>query len=338
MIKTPCGIEIPEYPLKPEYILNRSIILYGKSNSGKSTVIKHIVSTVQSYISSLFVVSPTEPANNAYGEFLPKALIHYNLDKDANGKTFLDKFLDWQEARTSVYKRVSDLKTLRRIYEKNPNPTTDSTINKIRNAMSASTDPKQLKQCEEILIKIYKRYIKENKSKYNSMNLDVDDTYIVKYINTNPYSVIIFDDCAAAFKKEFRSEIFRKLFYQGRHLYVTMLLSCQDNTDLDANLRKNAGINIFTQPSVVKTNFELKSNGYDKPTVSKVNKIIPTIFQGYRKLIYLDNDPSLQHFYHYTASRNDIKINPCIKELCKNVENKDSNINSTNVYLNHFKN
>lgn len=58
---------------------NRTIIC-GKTNSGKSVLLKHILETEASKFHKIFVISPTEPINSFYSEIVPEKNIygHYS--------------------------------------------------------------------------------------------------------------------------------------------------------------------------------------------------------------------------------------------------------------------
>ena len=331
--------KIEEYKIDPQKVLCKSVIIYGKTNSGKSTMIEYILSKILDYTSSIFVISPTEPANNAYGQFLPKSLIHYDLEPDANGLTFVDKFFDWQEARANIYRRISKINTLEKLYNRYPSSEINSIIDKANTSIKLG---KNIEQSEELKIKLYKRYILQNKKKLEAIKgLTEDEKYALEYININPYSILIFDDCAAEFKSQFKKPIFRKLFYQGRKSFITFIISCQSNTDLESNLRKNVGINIYTQGEVARSNFNLPSNGMSKAEIKKVNTIIPEVFkEQYRKLVHITDDKEGKYYYHLTADlATDLKekVKKNLKTLCNRVEVKENLIKKTNVYSEQFK-
>ena len=155
----------------------------------------------------------------------------------------------------------------------------------------------------------------------------------------NPRIVLIFDDCAAEFKQCFNRPVFKRLFYQGRHSYITSIFCNQDDTDLPANLRKNVSINIFTQPAVAKANFERGSNKYSKDMIKKAENLYEEVFIGYRKLIFIDNDSNKNMFYHYTAKI----VEPfkfgstSLHSLCSAVATEEGSIDKQNKYYSIFK-
>ena len=118
------------------------------------------------------------------------------------------------------------------------------------------------------------------------------------------------------------------------------MLSCQDNTDLESYLRKNAAINIYTQSAVVMSNFSLTSNGYSKDTSSRAKDIATAIFADtskYMKMVFVENDRTNQYFYYMKAGIEPIKVNSVIRKICKKSSTSQAKIPRTNRYANTFK-
>ena len=337
VLTTKNDTRIHQFDDSPTNLLNKSIVLYGGSNSGKTTIIKHFLHKLMPYAPTVFVVCPTEPNHNTYKQFLPKEMIHYNLDPDSNGETFLTKFIQWQESRTVTYKAVNDIKNLLLLYNKLPDQRINSRIEEIKAIRKKGN---KTDKCDLLLCHIIKEHIYKNLDKYTQVASTDADKMILKYTYINPHAIIIFDDCAATFKSMFKSKEFRDLFYQGRHKNITTMLSCQDNTDIEAYIRKNAAISVYTQYAVVESNFKLASNGCGKDVFSKAKDVATTIFNNstaYTKMIYMINDPTDQHFYHIKASIQPVRVHPVIRKICKKSSASQVEIPKTNRYANTFK-
>jgi hypothetical protein len=158
-------------------------------------------------------------------------------------------------------------------------------------------------------------------------------------LNFNPRLLLIFDDCAAQLKPFFNKDIFRLLFYQNRHSYITVILVCQDDTDLAANLRKNAFISFFTTGIVSSSNFERPSNKFPKDVKALVGAILPDVFQGNRKLAYIREDDSRQNFYHVECPypRPAMFGSQASHELCALLHSTGTTIDRENPYYEHFR-
>lgn len=59
--------------------------------------------------------------------------------------------------------------------------------------------------------------------------------------------MLIFDDCAAKIKSFVKtSDTLKEIFYNGRHWYFSLVLTAQDDKEIETELRKNTAVSIFT--------------------------------------------------------------------------------------------
>ena len=348
IISTKDGFRIPQIDLKPARILDRTTVLYGRSNSGKSVMIKHMLKIVKDYIPVAFVISPTEPANRAYEKFIHSSLIHYDLSSAKGEDGFLEKFWQWASMRSSIYHKVNKKDILLSIYERIKTPELDKVFSKIEiqrknniSNSSVSLHDDLNRKYDELLIKLVKKHIIQHKHvlQRNSHGLSEDEIFSLTYIDLNPRVILIFDDAAAEIKSYFNKPIFRKIFYQSRHSFITSIFAVQDDSDLPPNLRKNVALSIFMTPAVAKSNFDRTSNKYSKDVIKIANAIYSDIFVGFRKMVFIDSDPNKQYFYHVTAEI----VNPfrfgshSLKEICTAVESDSETVDKTNPFYYKFK-
>ena len=197
------------------------------------------------------------------------------------------------------------------------------------------------KSFDELLIKLIKKHIQQYKYiiERNSSKLTEDELYSLTYINLNPRVILVFDDCASELKSYFNKPIFRKIFYQSRHSFITSVFAIQDDTDISANLRKNVALSVFMTPAVAKSNFERASNKFSKDIQKVASGIYEDIFIGFRKLVFIDNDVNRQYFYHITAEL----VQPfkfgsqSLRNICSAVESAEGSVDKSNIFYNKFK-
>lgn len=349
VIVTKDGKRVPELGLTPHRILDRTTVLYGKSNSGKSVFIKYLLKIMKDYVPVAFVVSPTEPANRSYEKFIEKSLIHYELtppSKDDGG--FLEKLWSWASIRSSIYHKVNRKDILKSLYDRIRTPEIDKMIDKIESKRQSllegtpiSRQDEVNQHIDELLVKLLKKHIQRHKHilERQQSSLSEDELYSLTYLDLNPRVVLIFDDCASDLKGYFNKSIFRKIFYQSRHSFITSIFAVQDDTDLPANLRKNVALSLFMTAAVAKSNFERGSNKFSKEMQKAANSIYEPVFTGFRKLAFLDNDPSRQYFYHITAEL----VSPfrfgshSLRAICHAVEGEEGSVDKANPFYNKFK-
>lgn len=368
---TESGKRIPELQLQASHFLDRVAVLYGPTKTGKTVIVKHAMKLVHGHIDQVFVIAPTEPSNRSYEGIVDAPLIHYRMyapdpsnpkkEDDAKGPArFLEGFYKRQEMMAAIYTRANDLKTLASLYARLPQKTraeglkTVEILNKKREhaimtirrrfADNKPQADEKIKETDDkfkqILALIYKKYIIPFYESLMAMkDLTEDETYSLQYINFNPRLLLIFDDCAAQLKPLFNKEIFRKVFYQGRHVFISCIICCQDDTDLPANLRKNALLSIFTDPVVASSNFDRGSNKFSKPQKQFVAEAVPEIFGvNHRKLVYIREDDKRQNFYHLTATKfPKFKFgSPALLELCTAVKSAGVTMDTSNPYFSTF--
>jgi hypothetical protein len=328
-ITTSGGKKVPMLRDTPTMYVDRSIVIYGPSKTGKTVITKNIMKSVNGHIEQIIIISPNEPTNKSYEGFVKPQFIHYriflpdpeNSKKDnaaAGALRFLNAIWKRQEMLSAVYARANDSKTLSDLFMRLPEKVRNTGVRLIQ-AMNSkrkgvmgnvrrqyAKDPGNcLKKEKEVtdkfkqmLVLLYKKYITPFRDALWQQDLSENERFSLEYLNINPRMLLIFDDCAAQMKPLFKKEIFSMLFYQNRHVHITVLICCQDDSDLPPNLRKNAFVSFFTTPVVAGMNFRRPANGFSKPIQQFIDEISPEVFKGNRKLAYVREDDDNRHFCH----------------------------------------
>lgn len=367
------GKRIPELNINPKSYIDKTIVIYGPSKTGKTVITKNIMKIVSNYIDQILVIAPSEPSNRSYEGFVESPFIHYKLyisDSNSSGISkrddskersfaFLESIWKRQEMMAAIYTRTNKLEVISSLFShvvkhireegetiiKNINNKRVLSLGEIKEKYKSNVGLCDAKTKEietmydDLLIQLYKKYIHIDYENVWKSDLTEDERYSLQYLCFNPRLLLIFDDCAAQLKPFFSKEIFRKLFYQNRHGFITLIICCQDDTDLPTNLRKNAFINFFTEPVVCLSNFERSSNNYSKQAKSFVNEIIPYVFKGYRKMAYIREDDKNNFFYHITFDYPEIfKFgSKALHELCEIVKNSGTTMDTSNPFYDYFK-
>lgn len=371
LLHTESGAKVPRLAEDVNLYLDRTIVIYGPTGTGKTVITKHIMKILSDRIEQVLVVSPSESSNRAYEGYVDPPFIHYRIyladpanpkkdDGAKGGLRFLEAIWKRQEMMASIYTRANSTSVLAALFGRLPKAARAEALGGIETANQArlralesvrkkyATDAGR--RCEKekevnaafqrMLTLIYKMHITKHYDTLQACGgLTEDETYSLNYIQFNPRLLLIFDDCAAQLKSYFSKEIFRKLFYQNRHSFITVIMAAQDDTDLAANLRKNVFISFFSEPIVCMSNFERAANKYPKQTKEHVTAIVGDVFRGFRKLAYIRDDPSRQHFYHIQC----VVPKPfrfgsrASHELCDLVQSAGVSMDRENPYFDHFK-
>jgi hypothetical protein len=287
--------------------LNKTTIIYGRTNSGKSTIIEEIMYLCKDYIPTVFVIAPTNASNNAYTNKIPDQLIKKEIEVE-----WLEKLLKRQKNSAGAYIKANKIELLKQIFDK----ISDTRMNNIEKSIikrahesiiyidksdmefihKKSQRTQILKQRDIMLRKLYKNCIRIHKVQLeNDDSLTKTEKCVLSFLDFNPNVLLILDDCASKFKQLYKkSTAIKEIFYEGRHYFFTTIISSQDDKEIDSELRKNTSVSIFTTAQAATSNFERLSNGYPKQDRIKAKLCIDSVFSQddntphhYQKLVYL---------------------------------------------------
>jgi hypothetical protein len=329
----------------PKFFLNQTTLLFGQTASGKSCLIDEIMYLCKDYIPNIFVIclSVVTISSSAYYNKIPT-----NCIKSTVNKEWLEDLMRIQKGRAAIYKTANDPSTLKLVFDKVKSSNEIALENDILNKSasfintintSAKLDFAQKKEktteVEDIrdrhLKELYKTYIRKHKiSLENKSNLSKEEICCVKNIDFNPNLMLILDDCASSFKKWVKeSTIIKEMFYMGRHSFITLIISSQDDKEIDPELRKNAIITIFTTSQAANTNFDRASNSYSKYIKKRSEACTNRVFnnqntKNFKKLIY--HSKSFQDHFYYTIA----DLYPPFKMGCNSIWELDKGISELN--------
>jgi hypothetical protein len=362
-IFTEDGEEIPFFTKHYSYFLNKSIILYGSSGSGKSMIMRDILYILKDHIPNILVIAPTNHLNKSFDDIIPSQLIFPDVTEE-----LIQNIFKRQKAVVKLYNMVNDITKLESIYNKLAQMSDNFIKSKVINSYTKIKQKYQqnddlhivekkikLKELEDVhkksLIEFYKKII--NRYRNQIMNnktlqskFDDIEFKIIKCININPNFLLILDDCAYNANIWSKYTEIKEIFMNGRHHKITFMISFQDDKLLDSGLRKNAFINIFTTEVVCNAFFQRSANNFTKQEKNKLTKLANCIFndrklkdKNYKKLVYIkDKNPNV--YYVLADYIEDFKFgsqflhNFCDKVKKKNDLDENNFDNEINALLN----
>lgn len=300
-----CETKIPFLEKSADYYFCKSTTIFGASNSGKSTIVIEILHLLKDLIPLIAVFAPTADETKSFQDIVPNEMIHRIVDLDK-----LEALYERQQASTKVFNMVNNKARLRQLFLKVSNiklretesvviqraediiyrKQNDDSIDFIKKKKDIS-EVKNVR--DEYLITLYKHIIRTNKTSIKKLHLSDEELYVIKYLDFNPNIIIVFDDCGAVFTKKLqKNKTIQKIFFQGRHSYITTIFVFQDDLNLESSLRKNSFINIFTTQQCAQAYFERGSNNFSKDEKKHATKIINTILapahkKEHKKLVYV---------------------------------------------------
>jgi hypothetical protein len=311
---------------KPSYFVNKSIVLFGGNNTGKSTIIRNIVHVCQPHIPCGFVICPTNSVNRLYNDIFPDLCI-----KEDVSSRWLENFISEQKGRSSAAKKTNDLNLIGRIFERVSDEKQKNKVRQIRDLSSRTmlriqNDPDltkrekiskkfEVKSCaEESIRKIIKSTIRAKRKSINTDNMSDEEKLAINCIDLNPNGLLILDDCGAIMKQLYKEnqQLFKEVFYMGRHYNLTIIIALQDDKELVSELRKNVNIFIFTSPQAATATFRRESNNYSSLIKERAKSCIDKVFpknideedekysvnnpENFKKLVFITNETVFRYF------------------------------------------
>lgn len=305
----------------PEIYLNKSVILFGQSGTGKTVLVKHILNILKEQVPNCIAFVPTddEEDKDSYSKIINPRCVIRNMDMALIKMRNL--FIRQTEGR-KISSLIKDLNKLRSMYEKNRIDKIDLIISKtvqatkeakekIKASDAYSQDQKdnQITEINKMLEERLREYYKQGIEKYKqslfenhkngSHKLTEEEIMLLTYLRYNNNIIIIYDDCMAEIAKWGKDEEIKKIFFQGRHYNITTMFVMHSDKGFPPDLRQNAFINIFTMPAVANNYFSTKNNGISKELGKKMPKIIERVFRepvdpkapkNYKKLVFIPRD------------------------------------------------
>lgn len=338
------------------YYLNKTTIVYGRTNSGKSTIIEEIMYLCKDHIPTVFVIAPTNSSNNAYTNKIPHQFIRKELDV-----IWLDKLLKRQKNSAGAYINANQIDLLKKLFNKVSDDTSKSLeisiIKKAHNsilfidesnmefAQKKNQKAQILNDRDNMLRKLYKTTIRFNKVKLEqSTDISKSERAALSFLDFNPNIMLILDDCASKFKQLYKkSSAIKEIFYEGRHYFFTTIISTQDDKEVDSELRKNTTISVFTTAQSATSNFERPSNGYPKHERLHAKLCTESVFKQddndvkhFQKLVYIqsESDP-----FRYTIADlyDDFRMGSTpMWEYSNRIKSKHDSIQKDNNIINTY--
>jgi hypothetical protein len=299
-------------PKDHRYFLRKMTLLFGASETGKSTIMDDLLYMLKPYMPTVFAIAPSNKSNGMFDGKLPSKAIKSGSDPTQTVK-FLESVIARQKDLAEMYNNSNDPKILKPMFDMGSNEKEriceTRVIRDAATRLSALADDSSLnlarkktqraqieKTRKKTLVMLYKASIRVNKRRLMSMNINKFQRAALECLDVVPDLLLVFDDCASKFKVWMKeSTVLKEIFYEGRQYYITTIITSQDDKEIDSSLRKNSMVSIFTTDQISISNFTRTSNGYPKFIASRAKVCIEKVFkqdepeEHFRKLAYINN-------------------------------------------------
>ena len=297
---------------------NTFCVIYGARNTGKTTIVFEMMWYLRNLIKKVFVISQSASANDQFSKFVPKSAVISDITEE-----WFAKLLAEQKILSQKYRESNELRKLRPIYclvetnndrviEKNITKKCDDVIEEMWRDHRDDPDTGSLmertlrKLEEESLRDHYKKVIIKRKEILMRNNLNEDQLHTLKWFMRDPSLLIVFDDCASIFDEWARKNPgIGEIIYNGRHYYITLIITTQDDSDIMPKFRKQAQYSIFTDRTMASSFF---GRSEKKNESSTARKAIEFVWNGPKKnwkLAYSSESRGVSPFYYLTVGYKD---------------------------------
>jgi energy-coupling factor transporter ATP-binding protein EcfA2 len=307
-IEDDMGNKIPYLKKDLKFFYRKITLLYGETESGKTTIIQEILYLLKDKIPNVLIFAPTNDANNLYTGKVKSPGIFKKLSIE-----ILEEINERQKKCMKVYSIANDMETMKSIFLRVADERMKAIVNGVNRdaarylqmAVQNYSDPglrhaeekkirdmqiSALKSAYKLCINMHKKTLMKDESLTDTQKI------AVQFHDHCPDLLLVFDDCASFFKEHHKEPIIVDMFYAGRWNGLTSIFSFQGDKDIPPNLRRSAHTAIFTTSQCAMAHFNTASNGYDKQLRKKIDLAINRIFKQdgdmptYRKLAFLRNE------------------------------------------------
>lgn len=340
-LETSTGEKIYNLDRNPELLKNKMTVFYGESGSGKTTIIEDAMHRSKHLYPTVFAISPSDISNQVFTPRLPPGCVKHSVSIK-----WISEIYRRQEEHAKIFAIANNMNIMRSVFELVANDAERRQLNQIIQSSIQSVeinkhnpDPGR-RRSEKIAIdelrdktihSLFKCVIRKNARSLLNRKINDKQKIAVKFVDFNPEVLLILDDCAAEMASWGKSEVFKKLFYQGRNFHFTVWISIHGVSELNNNLRRNAHISIFTTEGSATAFTELKTSGLGKSLKKSFINAISRIFcdmgpniVNHQKMIYIRGQPNPIRFHVAEIVDTEFKLgSPKVWELAMKLEEKN---------------
>jgi hypothetical protein len=311
--------ELPFIDTDYNNFYRHTTILYGPSETGKTVVLLWLCKILQQHCPSIIVIAPTNGSNGTYKGIVPDRCVYTTIA--------IEKLRDvWlrQEEATAIYNQANDIKVLASLFIKANDMKAlgivrkmqelyQATLRNISSSVMLDAAQKQeqrasiKKKITNRLTQIYKRTISHYKDTLRGLKLTKEEGIALKYLNFNPSLLLIMDDVTSQIELWGKDPVIAKIFYEGRHNWITSIYTMQTDNKLAPGIRMNTFTSIFTDPQTAMRYFNNKENSFTTIDKRKAQIICDALFkesedgvENHKKFVYMRRDK--KHKFRYVIA------------------------------------
>ena len=339
-------MSLAETTLSYHMFLNRSAIIIGETNSGKTTIILDILYQLKPFVDQIVVFSKTDSQTHTYsGGMVPSVLVHNRITPE-----LLKDIYDRQANLASVYDKVWRPEVIRGLFSRIINSSNktliQTTIDRIRATIAElSTSEEEESKfivmvCERYIKVIYRAIFNNNAAHLmNAGGLTKDERFSLQYIDLNPNLVLLFDDMTSDLGAIKNDPTLLDFFNQCRHIKTSMIMSIHSDKFLLPNHKKAAFVNIFARESSANAYMNRDTSDLDREAKAKFKLSAKRAFtesNKWQKLMFLTGSGE---YYRFTATKQDYFefCSPTVRRFCEEVKAEPGTLSRQNKFSYAFR-
>lgn len=287
--------------LTAESFINTSCAIYGKSGSGKSKIIQHILYLLRDHNPTVIVFSMSEKRNNAYSTaMVPRILVHDNVSEEV-----IQEIAEKQTRKRKIYDRANNIATLDTLFARVATDQQRVARAEIQRAYDEvaskhSIDEVTKNKFTDMLISFFHRVLDPAEARLRRMpDLSENERFAIEWFQFNPRITIVFDDCSTELQKLRTCGDALELIFQGRHGFCTTIIAAHGETFLAPTARSNVTKSFFTDQQVANQFAMRTTNAFSREKRAEIsryaNQIHTTVppTPPYTKMLYENDRPLL---------------------------------------------
>jgi len=231
-----------------DIVIDRSCAIYGRSGSGKSTVIKHLLYLLHERVPTTVVFSASESVNKGYSSgYVDRAFIHDHVTE-----AVINNIAESQKRRRKLYDQINDIDVLSNLFARIANEAERRSWGEMRRVYddiiaergrSAELDDKFHAECVKFLRTHLEPHIA---SLSRDTALPDAESLTARRFNFNPRLTIVFDDCTTELRALKSCDEALELIFRGRHSLCTTIIAIHGRTAILPIMRMNFTLSVFT--------------------------------------------------------------------------------------------
>lgn len=314
-----------------KWFLNKSCIIYGRSGSGKSHIIKHILYLLRAHVPTTIAFSMSEKNNSNYSRaMIPRCLVLDNVTREA-----VHSIAQRQNRARLIYERAHNTDILRDLFVRVATQKQQDQADQLRATYDEIATKYTISdaldaQYKTSLCNLYGSVI--DRAQFDEADLSDDELFAIKWHNFNPNITVVFDDCSTDLAKlKGCADVLEQIF-QGRHYFCTSIIALHNESMVLPAMRSNVGLSLFTDQQTARQWAMRPTNGFQKSKrdilVQYADRVCVT--PPHTKMVYRDDAPYLVSIPTHTDFS---AVSQSVRDFCASVARNDQRSATTESWM-----